>query len=67
MILSQEIAVQKGKPVVVNFFGEYVLRGTVEEVDESKAVIAFGHGSWIVITPRNWIRQREDDLVIDIG
>jgi hypothetical protein len=67
MILSQEIAVQKGKPVIVKFFGEYVVRGTVDEVDKSKAVIAFGQGSWTVIAPLGWIRQHEDGLVIDIG
>ena len=58
---------QRGKPVVVKFFGEYVVRGTVEEVDTSKAVIAFGQGTWTVIAPRDWIRQHEDDLVVDIG
>ena len=67
MILSRERAVQKGKPVVVNFFGEHVLRGTVEDVDKTKAMIAFGQGTWVVTTPRNWIRQHEDDLAIDIG
>jgi hypothetical protein len=45
MIPSRERAVQKGKPVVVNFFGEYVLRGTVEDVDKTKAMIAFGQGT----------------------
>jgi hypothetical protein len=59
--------VQKGKPVVVKFFGEYVVRGTVEDVDKSKAVIAFGQGTWTVIAPRDWIRQHENDLVVDIG
>ena len=67
MILSRERAMQRGKPVVVNFFGEYVLRGTVEDVDKTKAMIAFGQGTWVVTAPRNWIRQHEDDLVIDIG
>ena len=67
MILSRERAVQKGKPVVVNCFGEYILRGTVEDVDKTKAMIAFGQGTSVVTAPRNWIRQHEDDLVIDIG
>jgi hypothetical protein len=67
MILSRETAVPNGKPVIVKFFGEYVVRGTVQDVDKSKAVIAFGQGTWTVIAPRNWIREHEDDLVIDIG
>lgn len=58
---------QKGKSVTVKFFGEYVVRGTVHEVDKSKAVIAFGQGAWTVIAPRDWIRLHEDDLVIEIG
>lgn len=58
---------QKGKPVVVKFFGKYVVRGTVENVDNTTAMIAFGQGTWTVTAPLNWIRQREDGLVVDIG
>jgi hypothetical protein len=58
---------QKGKLVIVKFFGEHVVCGTVEDVDKTKAMIAFGQGTWVVTAPRNWIQQREDDLVIDIG
>jgi hypothetical protein len=67
MILSQETAVQKGKPVLVKFFGKYVVRGTVENFDKTKAMIAFGQGTWTVTAPLGWIRQLEDDLLIDIG
>jgi hypothetical protein len=57
----------KGEPVVVVFFGEHAVRGVVAEIDSTKAVIAFGQGAWIVTAPRDWIRQREDELVVDLG
>jgi len=66
-ILSREIALQKGEPVVVVFFGENPVRGVVEEVDKTKALIAFGQGAWAVTAPRTWLRQQEDDWVLDLG
>jgi hypothetical protein len=65
--LSREIALQKGEPVVVVFFGENPVRGVVEDVDKTKALIAFGRGAWTITAPRAWIRQQENDWVVDLG
>jgi hypothetical protein len=59
--------VQKGEPVVVLFFGEHPVRGTVEDVDKAKTSIAFGQGTWTVTAPRTWVRQQEGDWVLDLG
>jgi hypothetical protein len=59
--------VQKGESVVVVFFGQHPVRGIVDTIDKAKVMIAFGQGTWTVTAPRDWIRQREDDLVIDLG
>jgi hypothetical protein len=67
MWATREIALQKGEPVVVVFFGENPVRGVVEEVDKTRALIAFGHGAWTVTAPRTWVRQQEDDWVLDLG
>jgi hypothetical protein len=64
---AREVALQKGEPVVVVFFGENLVRGVVEDVDKTKALIAFGRGAWTVTAPRNWVRQQEDDWVLDLG
>jgi hypothetical protein len=66
-ILAREVALQKGEPVVVVFFGENPVRGVVEDVDKTKAMIAFGRGAWTVTAPRTWVRQQEDDWVLDLG
>jgi hypothetical protein len=57
----------KGEPVVVVFFGEHTVRGVVADVDKAKAVIAFGQGAWTITTPCDWIRRREDDMVVELG
>jgi hypothetical protein len=58
---------QKGDPVIVKFFGENAVKGTVEDADKTKAIIAFGQGDWSVRTPRTWIRQEEDGWVLQLG
>jgi hypothetical protein len=49
------------------FFVENPVRGVVEDVDKTKALIAFGRGAWTIIAPRAWIRHQENDRVLDLG
>jgi hypothetical protein len=58
---------QKGEPIIVVFFGENPVRGVVEGVDKTKALIAFGQGAWTIIAPRTWIHQQENDWVLELG
>ena len=58
---------QKGEPVVVKFFGEHVVWGTIEDADKTKATVAFGHGAWAVTAPRTWVRQDDADWVLELG
>lgn len=58
---------QIGAAVDVVFFGEHAVRGIVEDLDEAKAMIVFGRGAWTVTIPRQWIQQRNDNWVIDLG
>jgi hypothetical protein len=40
---------------------------TCFDVDKTKALITFGRGAWTVTAPRSWVRQQEDDWVLDLG
>jgi hypothetical protein len=53
--------------VVVVFFGENPVRGVVEDVDKTKALITFGRGASTLTAPRSWVRQQENDLVPELG
>ena len=58
---------QKGESVLVVFFGQHPVRGIVDNIDKAKVMIAFGLGAWTVTAPRDWVREREDEWVIDLG
>lgn len=64
-----ETKMEKGKPIEVWFFGDHAVTGTVENLDKVTATIAFGKISagWSITVPRNWIRNRQNRLSVELA